>query len=113
MRPVILDVGSDERDRGVLAAPPAAVPHGSDWRLQAQCRGAALEVFFPADAENGGRRRHRESHAKQICRSCPVLERCRTHAVNAPERYGIWGGTTPVERRRMLAADFGACAVQP
>lgn len=44
-----------------------------------------------------------ESHpmieaCKQICAECPTRERCLEHAMTWPERWGIWGGTTPPER---------------
>jgi WhiB family transcriptional regulator, redox-sensing transcriptional regulator len=45
--------------------------------------------------------RRKEWRAKQICRSCPVLEACRSYALDAAEPYGIWGALTPSERRRM------------
>ncbi|NKS78784.1 hypothetical protein GS539_24925 [Rhodococcus hoagii] len=36
-----------------------------------------------------------------ICMTCPVRTPCRDHALRKPERFGIWGGTTPTERSRM------------
>lgn len=30
--------------------------------------------------------------------ACPALAACRTYAVHAVERTGVWGGTTPQER---------------
>ncbi|MGO4205435.1 WhiB family transcriptional regulator [Rhodococcus sp. TAF43] len=36
-----------------------------------------------------------------ICMTCPVLTPCRSHALHGPERFGIWGGTTPTERARL------------
>ena len=38
-----------------------------------------------------------------MCRSCPVLKQCLEYALRHPEstEYGIWGGTTPFQRRRM------------
>ncbi|QKT11580.1 WhiB family transcriptional regulator [Rhodococcus sp. W8901] len=33
--------------------------------------------------------------------TCPVLTPCRSHALHGPERFGIWGGTTPTERARL------------
>jgi WhiB family transcriptional regulator, redox-sensing transcriptional regulator len=77
------------------------ISQGSDWRLRARCKGQPLEFFFAPDDEKGSRRLGREQRAKQICQSCPVLELCRTHALNAPEHYGVWGGMTPLERRRL------------
>ncbi len=76
-----------------------------DWLSQARCKGHPTEIFFAADAERGMKLRRNEWRAKQICRSCPVLEACRNYALNAPEPYGIWGALTPSERRHLLAAN--------
>ena len=35
------------------------------------------------------------------CRRCPAAEPCLSYAMAADERYGIWGGALPAERRRM------------
>lgn len=39
--------------------------------------------------------------AKTICRQCPVQQECLDFALEAKEDIGVWGGTTPTERRRM------------
>lgn len=39
--------------------------------------------------------------AKAICKGCRHLEECRGFALNNNIRYGIWGGTTEMERRRL------------
>lgn len=42
----------------------------------------------------------REKRAQLICLSgCPVLEECRELGKNEP--YGVWGGTTPRERKNL------------
>jgi hypothetical protein len=74
-----------------------------NWHSQALCRGEPTEIFFASDSDRGARRLVTERRAKQICRSCPVLDRCRKYALDAREPYGIWGATTPTERRRLLA----------
>jgi WhiB family transcriptional regulator, redox-sensing transcriptional regulator len=73
--------------------------HGSDWVAQARCKGQPTDIFFAADNERGRKLRRNERRAKQICRSCAVLEACRNYALNANEPYGIWGALTPSERR--------------
>lgn len=72
-----------------------------EWQRGARCRGLPTALFFVSDHEKGIRRIQREDHAKQVCLSCPVLERCRSYAIDAGERYGIWGATTPLERHRL------------
>jgi WhiB family redox-sensing transcriptional regulator len=70
-----------------------------DWLPQARCKGQPTEIFFAADNERGVKLRRNERRAKQICWSCPVLEACRSYALNEHEPYGIWGALTPSERR--------------
>ena len=38
-----------------------------------------------------------------ICFGCPLIDKCLAYALQAHEREGIWGGTTPTERRQLLA----------
>jgi WhiB family redox-sensing transcriptional regulator len=66
--------------------------------LRARCRGLPAEVFFTTDDDRGSRRIAHEENAKRICRDCPVLRECLSHAIQAKETYGIWGATTPKER---------------
>ncbi|MFD6195091.1 WhiB family transcriptional regulator [Mycobacteriaceae bacterium NPDC060252] len=57
------------------------------------------DLFFSPDHERGRARTLREARAKQICRHCPVREPCGRYAVAAGESFGVWGATTPRERR--------------
>lgn len=38
---------------------------------------------------------------RAICATCPMQQPCLEWALAAPERYGIWGGTTERERTRI------------
>ena len=64
------------------------------WMLEARCLDADPEAFFP---EKGGSTRE----AKRICAMCPVQEECLAHALDNDERFGIWGGMSERERRRL------------
>jgi WhiB family redox-sensing transcriptional regulator len=55
------------------------------------------ELFFPV-GEAGPALMQAEA-AKRICASCPVRANCLASALRAGESAGIWGGTTPEERR--------------
>lgn len=66
--------------------------------MRAQCRGLPAEVFFTTDDDRGLRRVAHEENAKQVCRGCPVMHECLSHAMEVGEIYGIWGATTPKER---------------
>lgn len=64
------------------------------WMEQAKCVGMADEVFFPERGQS-------VNEAKAICASCPVREACLEYALVAVERFGIWGGASERERRRL------------
>jgi WhiB family redox-sensing transcriptional regulator len=44
------------------------------------------------------------AQGKEICMSCPVRAQCLFSALENKERWGMWGGTTPIERRRVERA---------
>ncbi|CAM3797621.1 WhiB family transcriptional regulator [Smaragdicoccus niigatensis] len=69
-----------------------------DWQMRGSCRGLDSSVFFHPDGERGRARVQREMRAKEICRACPVLNQCRSHALRVAEPYGIWGGLSEAER---------------
>ena len=64
--------------------------------------GCGQRLFFHTDNERGSARERRESRAKAICQTCPVLAQCRTHAMTVQEPYGIWGGLGEIERRQLF-----------
>ncbi len=64
------------------------------WMEQARCLDADPEAFFP---EKGGSTRE----AKRICSACEVREECLEYALANDERFGIWGGMSERERRRL------------
>lgn len=78
-----------------------------DWQLQAACRGADSSMFFHPDGERGHERLRREQVAKAVCRSCPVVDACRAHALQVGEAYGIWGGLSEPERAVLLRRGLG------
>ncbi len=65
-----------------------------DWQEQALCAQTDPEAFFP---EKGGSTRE----AKRICRACGVRDECLEFALRHDERFGIWGGLSERERRRL------------
>ena len=73
-----------------------------DWQLHGSCRGVDSSVFFHPDGERGRAREMREHRAKAICRECPVLVRCREHALSVGETSGVWGGMSEAERDSIL-----------
>jgi WhiB family redox-sensing transcriptional regulator len=88
-----------------LSRLPAPVVTHWEWQYDGVCRSVDPEVFFPPDSERGPVKHRRELQAKQYCAQCPVLDRCRDHALLAHEPYGVWGGLTAREREHILRDD--------
>jgi len=65
-----------------------------DWQERALCAQTDPEAFFP---EKGGSTRE----AKRICAGCEVRAECLEYALAHDERFGIWGGLSERERRRL------------
>ncbi|MCW2749785.1 MAG: transcription factor WhiB [Aeromicrobium sp.] len=82
---------------------PSPLQESYDWQHDGACRAVDPETFFSPDAERGPRRRNREATAKALCGVCPVLEACRSHALQVREPYGVWGGLNINERDELLA----------
>ncbi len=64
-------------------------------------------MFFHPDGERGRARMQREQRAKEMCRRCPVIEECRSHALDVGEPYGVWGGLSESERDLLLKRGLG------
>ena len=64
------------------------------WQVDALCSQTDPEAFFP---EKGGSTRD----AKRVCASCEVKAECLEYALQNDERFGIWGGLSERERRRL------------
>lgn len=64
------------------------------WQDYANCRGADADLFFP---ERGASTRK----AKAICNACDVQGECLDFALRESEKFGIWGGLSERERRRI------------
>jgi WhiB family redox-sensing transcriptional regulator len=69
----------------------------ASWRLDALCAETDPEAFFP---EKGGSTRE----AKRVCGGCAVRSECLEYALANDERFGIWGGLSERERRRVRLA---------
>jgi WhiB family redox-sensing transcriptional regulator len=78
--PVDLDLADEERERR--------------WQERANCLGVDPDLFFP---ERGASTRE----AKAVCGSCEVRAECLEYALDHAEKFGIWGGLSERERRRL------------
>jgi WhiB family transcriptional regulator, redox-sensing transcriptional regulator len=70
------------------------LPAERSWQHQANCMGVDPDLFFP---ERGASTRE----AKEVCRGCVVREDCLEYAIDNAEKFGIWGGLSERERRRI------------
>jgi len=65
------------------------------WQERAACYGIDPDVFFPPSEEDAG-------PALTYCRVCSIRSECLAWALKNGERYGVWGGTTEQQRRRVI-----------
>lgn len=83
----------DPRFREALRSDPPA----PGWRDRGECLRHDPELFFPTAAEDS-------AAALQVCAACRVRGTCLATALAGGECDGVWGGTTPGERRIMRHA---------
>ena len=73
--------------------PPPSDPELA-WQERALSAQTDPESFFP---EKGGSTRE----AKRVCTTCEVRDDCLEYALAHDERFGIWGGLSERERRKL------------
>lgn len=83
-----------EQELGDLTDLFDATEEEQDWQERALCAQTDPEAFFP---EKGGSTRE----AKRICLGCEVKDECLEYALAHDERFGIWGGLSERERRKL------------
>ena len=64
------------------------------WRMDALCAQTDPDLFFPDVGE-------RNPAAKAVCGRCAVREPCLAFALDNREVYGIWGGLSADERKKL------------
>lgn len=71
------------------------------WMRDSLCAqagpGFADEFLFPEEG-------HYLPRAIAICRACPVRRECLQWAIDTNQKFGVWGGLTPNQRRKRRAA---------
>ena len=76
-----------------------AMKAASSWWNMAACRSADPEMFFPISSTGAGRAH--VAGAKAVCARCGIRQRCLDYAIDTHQAYGVWGGTSEEERRRI------------
>lgn len=84
------------------------IPDELAWQAHARCIEGDADTFFTES---------RYPEAKTICGHCTVKTECLEYAKTQCIDYGVWGGTTPDERRppaqgsrRRVMIDHGTAA---
>jgi WhiB family redox-sensing transcriptional regulator len=67
------------------------------WMDRGNCLGVDPDLFFPARGAS-------TREAREVCRGCVVREQCLEYALVNAEKFGIWGGLSERERRRIRRA---------
>jgi len=93
-RPTALKAGSEGGAMTAMTTTTVFRVEPEPWYERAACRGRDADCFFP---EKGGSTRA----AKRICQTCVVQVECLEYALANDERFGIWGGMSERERRRL------------
>jgi WhiB family transcriptional regulator, redox-sensing transcriptional regulator len=65
-----------------------------DWKDLGRCAEVDGDIFFPAKGESN-------LEAKLVCRMCEVRARCLDYALDNDETFGIWGGMSERQRRKV------------
>jgi hypothetical protein len=63
------------------------------WQAMGACRSVADDTWFPESADTASK-----AAALDRCGFCPVRRSCLAHALSTGEEYGVWGGTTELQR---------------
>lgn len=88
------------------------------WMVDALCAQTDPEAFYP---EKGGSTRDAKAtcngspatRARPATPACPVKDQCLLYALDNDERFGIWGGLSERERRKLRKRDMKACVDCP
>ncbi len=90
----LLSFGRSRKKGSVSSRIEASEGDDRAWQDQANCLGVDPDLFFP---ERGASTRE----AKEVCRGCEVRQQCLDYALANGEKFGIWGGLSERERRRL------------
>ncbi|HEX8182971.1 MAG TPA: WhiB family transcriptional regulator [Candidatus Saccharimonadales bacterium] len=67
----------------------------SDWRAYALCAQTDPEAFYPEKGRGSAKA------AKAVCKVCTVKEPCLEDALKNGDRFGVYGGLSERERRKL------------
>lgn len=76
--------------------PPMLQITPEEWTKDGACLQTKPDEFFPDKGDQRGAAR-----AKTVCRGCDVRDQCLAYALRNHERWGVWGGLSERERRKL------------
>ena len=82
---------------------PLFVHDDQPWAERALCAQVGGDAWFPEAGTVEEPKRNDVSvfEAKKVCLRCPVRVPCLEYALTHDERWGVWGGLSERERRRL------------
>ena len=80
----------------------------TSWMNDSKCYADDGITWFPQQGE-----RHLTLMAKEFCKNCAVRERCLDWALENEIMYGVWGGRSSAERRKVLHARNYRAKIKP
>lgn len=75
---------------------------GREWTKDALCGGGDVLAVAGMDYDTMFTTSDDQHIVKKICASCPVRVECLSEALNGRVEFGVWGGLTERERRKIL-----------
>ena len=90
----MLDRQRSHLDPVAPTAPQDDDPNPKTWKDKANCYGSDTGVFYPSNDAS-------VDVPKRVCGDCPVKVECLEFALSNNEVFGVWGGTSERERRRI------------
>jgi len=72
-----------------------------DFYNYAACKNQGIANFFPGRGKSSVIKK-----AINTCRFCPVQYECFEYAMNTQTEDGVWGGSTPEERTKLIQANI-------
>ena len=89
-----LPLADDPRVAAFTGLAPLLDPAEVAWQDRALCGQVGDDFWFP---EKGGS----TLEAKRVCGACEVRQSCLDYALDHDEKFGVWGGMSERERRRL------------
>jgi len=92
---------AEKREVALMSAPPAretfVFKEGDvEWFANAACVGADVNLFFPFETNE---QNPDYAPALFVCSGCSAQKECLDYATRTNQRDGVWGMTTPHQRR--------------